>query len=61
MYKASHPRDDADWLYVIRIEGRKGLVSIEDCKVMATQDLEEYLNKDKERPITVANSSKNQS
>ena len=30
MYKALHPRDDVDSLYVSRKEGGRGLASIED-------------------------------
>ena len=51
MYKALHPRDDIDGLYVSRKEGGRSLVNIEDCVDATIQALEEYTQKTKERLI----------
>ena len=45
MYKALHPRDDVDRLYVSRKEGGRGLVSTEDSIDASIQRLEEYMQK----------------
>ena len=44
MYKALHPRDDVDRLYVSRKEGGRGLASIEDS-VDASIRLKDYIEK----------------
>ena len=45
MYKAIHPRDDVDRLYVSRKEGGRGLASIEDSVDASIQRLEDYIQK----------------
>ena len=45
MYKASHPRDDVDRLYVSRKEGGRGLASIEDSVDASIQLLKDYIQK----------------
>ena len=45
MYKALHPGDDVDILYVSRKEGGKGLASIEDSVDTSIQRLEDYIEK----------------
>ena len=44
MHKAFHPRDD-DRLYVSRIDGNRGLASIEDSVDASTQRREENIEK----------------
>ena len=45
MHKALHSRDDVDRLYVLRKEGGRGLVSIEDSVDASIQWLEDYIEK----------------
>ena len=45
MYKALHPRDDVDRLYVSRKEGGRGLASIEDNVGASIRRLEDYTEK----------------
>ena len=45
MNKALHPRDEVDRLYVSRIEGERGLTSIEDSVDSSIQQLENYIEK----------------
>ncbi len=60
IYKALHPRDDIDRLYVLRKEGIRGLSSIEDCIDASIQGVKIYTKKRKERLITpVSNSNGN--
>ena len=40
MYGALHPKSDVDRLYIPRKEGRRGLISIEDCVELAIRRLE---------------------
>ena len=42
MYKVLHPKDDVDRLYVIKTEGGRGFIRIEDYGDTATQELEVY-------------------
>ena len=43
MYKAVHPRDDIDGLYISRKEGGRGLTSIEYSVDASIQRLEDYI------------------
>ena len=43
IYGALHPTSDADRLYIPRKEGRRGLISIEDCVELAVRSLEVML------------------
>ena len=52
MYKALHPRDDVDRLYVPRKEGRRRLASIEDSVDTSIQRLEDYIEKHERGLIT---------
>ena len=45
MYKALHPGDDVDRLYVSRKEWGRGLASIEDSVDASIQWLEDYIEK----------------
>ena len=54
MYKALHPRDDIDRLYVSRRKGGRGLASIEDSIDASIQRLEDYNEKHGEGLITSA-------
>ena len=51
MHKALHPRDDRDKLYVSR-KGGRGFVSIQDSIDASIQQLEENIEKNRERLIT---------
>ena len=53
MYKALHPRNDIDRLYMSRKGGGRELTSIEDSIDASIQRLEDYIEKRKERLITV--------
>ena len=52
MYKALHPRDDVDKLYVSRKERGRELTSIEDNVNASIQKHEDYINKRRRRLIT---------
>ena len=52
MYKALHPRDDVDRLYVLRKEGRRGLASNEDSVDASMQRLQDYVENRRKRLIT---------
>ena len=52
MYKALHPRDDVDRLYVSRKEGGRELASIEDSVDASIQRLEDYIEKQERGLIT---------
>ena len=43
MYHALHPRSNVDRLYLPRSEGRKGLLSIEECFNAEKKPLEQYM------------------
>ena len=45
MYKALHPRDDVDRLYVSRKEGGRGLASIENSIEASIQRLQDFREK----------------
>ena len=45
MYKALHPRDDVNRLYVSRKDGGRGLTSIEDSIDASIQRLNDYREK----------------
>ena len=54
IHKALHPRDDVDRQYVLRKEGRRGFVSIENSVDASIQRLEEYIEKRGGRLITAS-------
>ena len=54
MYRALHPRDIVDRLYLPRKEGGRGLISIEDCVDIAELSLKEYVMRSKEKIISAA-------
>ena len=54
MYKALHPKDDIDGLYVSRREERRGLASIEESVDTSIQRLEDYIEKHGGRMITAS-------
>ena len=58
MYEALHPKSDIDRLYIPRKEGGRGLISIEDCVVLAIRGLEVYVHGSKERLIQTARGDK---
>ena len=60
MYKALHPRDDVDRLYISRKEWGRGLASIEDSVDAPIQQLKDYREKHKGGLITaIRNDSDN--
>ena len=50
-YGALHPKSDVDRLYILRKEGGRGLISIEDCVELAIRGLEVYVRRSEERLI----------
>ena len=52
IYKALHPRDDVDRLYVPRKEGGGGLASTKDSVDTSIQRLKDYIEKHERRLIT---------
>ena len=54
MYGGLHPRSDVERLYLPRSEGRRGLVSIEDCVNDDRENLELYALGSNEKLIIVA-------
>ena len=49
-----HPNSDVGRLYIPRIDGRRGLIAIEDCVELAVRGLEVYLHGSEERLIQTA-------
>ena len=58
IYGALHPKSDVDRLYIPRKEGRRGLISIEDCVELAIRDLEVYVHVIEDRLIQAARGDK---
>ena len=58
MYQALHPKSDVDRLYIPRKEGRRALISIEDCVELAKRSLEVYVRGSEERLIQAARGDK---
>ena len=54
IYGTLHPKSDVDRLYIPRKEGRRGLISIEDCAELATRGMEVYAHGSEERLIQAA-------
>ena len=59
MYRALHPRDDIDWLYVSRGKGGRGLASIGDIVDTSIQRLEDSIEKSRGRLITATGNNTN--
>ena len=59
MYKALHPRDDVDRLYVSRKEGGRWLASIEDCLDASIRRLEDYIEKHEGLITAIRNDTNN--
>ena len=58
IYGALHPKSDVDRLYILRKEGGRGLISIEDCVELAIRSLEVYVHGSEERLIEAARGDK---
>ena len=58
IYGALYPKSDVDRLYIPRKEGRRGLISIEDCVELAIRGLEVYADGSDERLIQAARGDK---
>ena len=58
IYGALHPKSDVDRLYKPRKEGRRGLISIEDCVELAIRGLEVYVHGNDERLIQATRGDK---
>ena len=59
IYGALHPKSDVDRLYIPRKEGRRVLISIEDCVELAIiRGLEVYVHRSEERLIQAARGDK---
>ena len=59
MFKALHPRDDVDRLYVSRRDGRRGFASIENNMDTSIQRLKDYIEKHVGRLITAIRNNTN--
>ena len=51
MCGALHAKSDVDRLYILRKEGGRSLISIEDCVELAIRSLEVYVHGSEERLI----------
>ena len=49
IYGGLHPKSDADRLYILRKDGGRGLITIEDCVELAVRGLEVYVHGSEER------------
>ena len=49
IYGALHPKSDVDILYIPKKEGKRGLISIEECVELAMRGLEVYVHGSQER------------
>ena len=49
MHRAPHSQTDADRLYTPTHNGRRGMISIEDCVKMETENLKKYVENRNER------------
>ena len=58
IYGALHPKSDVYRLYIPRKEGRRCLISIEDCVELAIRGLEVYVHGSKERLMQAARGDK---
>ena len=58
MYGALHPKSDVDRLYIPRKEGRRGLISIDDCVELAIRGLKVYVHGSAERLMQAAKGDK---
>ena len=58
IYGALHAKSDVDRLYIPRIEGGRGLISIEDSVELAIRGLELYFHGSEERLIQAARGDK---
>ena len=58
IYGALHPKSEVGRLYIPRIEGGRGLISIEDCVELAIRGLEVYVHGSEERLIQAARGDK---
>ena len=58
MCGALHLNSDVDRLYIPRKEGRRDLISIEDCVELAIKALEVYIHGSEERLIQAARANK---
>ena len=53
-HESLHPRDDVDWLYVLKKEGKRGLANIEDNVDTSIQRLVNNIEKHEGGLITVS-------
>ena len=54
IYGGLHPKSDVHSLYILRKDGRRGLIAIEDCAKLAVRGLEVYVHGSEERLIQAA-------
>ena len=59
MHKALHPREDVDRLHVSRKEGGRGFTSIQERVDISIRQLEDNIEKNKERLITATRNNTN--
>ena len=48
-HRALHPQTDVDILYILRNNGGRGMISVEDCVEMETESLKKYAENSNER------------
>ena len=58
MNRMYHPQSDTDRLYIPRMEGGRGLLSIADCVETEEQNLSLYLNQSEERLLRLSKSER---
>ena len=51
IYRALHPQADVDRLYLKRSEGGRGLLSIEECVIIETNSLVNYIKESNEKML----------
>ena len=49
IYGGLHPKPDVDRLHMLRKDGGRGLIAIEDCVELAVRGLEVYVHRSEER------------
>ena len=54
MNRMYHPQGDTDRLYIPRMEGGRGLMSIADCVETEEQNLSQYLDQSEERLLRLS-------
>ena len=51
MYRALHPKADVDGLYLKRVDGGRGMISVEDCVNIEVLNLHKYVTESLEAAL----------